>query len=715
MSTFFLDFENGNDANDGTTFANRWKTFANGATAARTAPGDTIKIMGTPDPTLVDSSASWTQDSKTVTLSASVTQMIADCESVWTSDGGANVVVTTSTAQFKEGTKSANIAIGAAFTTGLAAHFATGTLDLSTYQQVSFWIRNSIAVAASTLSLHLCSDTAGTTIVNTIVVPAIPSTAIWTMITVDTAGALGSSIKSISLFCDLDPGTLTVNLDNIIACKASSSADALTLQSLIGKKWNQVWVASATFASNDIVKPTQPNRNGFRYKVTAGGGGAAGSSEPQWPTEIGVTVVDGALTWTCDSLEDTWYPIQSINGVTVKIDNDCNVLGSAGNGYSGTTESVATYKRECINVLNAAAGTFWQLVQESGTDGNHITYSGGWDRTNMTTQNLETWVQGANGRGIFFSVNSKDFITFTNLNVGRSGTSSFNINASNTNVTMNNCHGRLLIVDSIYFKLTGGNFSNDTPGGASGANGGISLSAVTNNVDLKRVSANSQIGRGISGAWGFPVRGEYLYVARNSTGILVGQPNCFLSNCVTRGNTIGIDASPYGVRMFNCLFPDGITVGSAATNIYAYSQNDQQVAGVHKITTGNGYIASDASTRHTASGISWNFHFDLPRTSEQPMLLSVAKLACLANVLVTLSIWTRRDTTASSGSLVVRGGQIAGVPNDVSVTSTPSINTWVQSTNLTFTPTENGVVEVQFWGSSTGTNVNYWVDDSAVA
>jgi hypothetical protein len=35
MAAYYLDFENGNDANDGTTFANRWKTLTNGATAAR--------------------------------------------------------------------------------------------------------------------------------------------------------------------------------------------------------------------------------------------------------------------------------------------------------------------------------------------------------------------------------------------------------------------------------------------------------------------------------------------------------------------------------------------------------------------------------------------------------------------------------------------------------------------------------------------------------
>lgn len=42
MTTFYLDFAGGNDASDGTTFANRWKTITSGATAAPSAPGDSI-------------------------------------------------------------------------------------------------------------------------------------------------------------------------------------------------------------------------------------------------------------------------------------------------------------------------------------------------------------------------------------------------------------------------------------------------------------------------------------------------------------------------------------------------------------------------------------------------------------------------------------------------------------------------------------------------
>jgi hypothetical protein len=154
MGNFYLDFENGNDANDGTTFANRWKTFAAGATAARTAPGDIIRIMASPDETLVGN-VTWTNNSRNLTLPSAVTQMVSDCETAWTASS--NVTSTVSSATNKQGTNSLSLAIATAFTTGKAAYFATGTLNLSGYQQLSFWIQTSVALAASVLSLRLCS------------------------------------------------------------------------------------------------------------------------------------------------------------------------------------------------------------------------------------------------------------------------------------------------------------------------------------------------------------------------------------------------------------------------------------------------------------------------------------------------------------------------------------------------------------------------------
>jgi hypothetical protein len=62
--------------------------------------------------------------------------------------------------------------------------------DLSGYKQISFWIKNSVAVAANTLKLALCSDTEGDTIVDEFIIPAIPSVDRWVAFTIDKGSAL---------------------------------------------------------------------------------------------------------------------------------------------------------------------------------------------------------------------------------------------------------------------------------------------------------------------------------------------------------------------------------------------------------------------------------------------------------------------------------------------------------------------------------------------
>lgn len=79
MSTFYLDFENGNDASDGSSWANAWKTITTGATNARIAPGDIIRIAKSPAPSSVGN-GTWTGTSiaatKSITSSTNATPIV---------------------------------------------------------------------------------------------------------------------------------------------------------------------------------------------------------------------------------------------------------------------------------------------------------------------------------------------------------------------------------------------------------------------------------------------------------------------------------------------------------------------------------------------------------------------------------------------------------------------------------------------------------------
>lgn len=729
MSTFYLDIEAGNDASDGTSFANRWKTFTLGATAARIAPGDTIRVMAATDATDMSQNATWTKGSQTLTLTTAVTQTIDMCETAWTASAN---VTTSTTSNSPEGTNSAGNQFAGAFTTGLASFKATGTLDLSGYQQLSFWLYTTAAFAASTLSLRLCSDVAGVTTVDTLAIPAITPTSQWIAITVDKGSALGSSIKSIALYADLDPATPTVYFDNIIACKASSAADALSLKSLVGKVQTLAWVASTTYAANVIRRPTEANRTGFAYKVTAGGGGAAGGSEPTWPQEIGLTVTDGALTWTCQQLEELWQAICSISGTTVKLGRN---LGGSNpksnmNGYAGSTEAVAIYKREFIDmdiVGTAAAQTCTKAGTEAGGD---ITYSGGWDRTNMSTRSGQTWL----GRGGNTTAIANNILT---ASLGWNTIDGINCVNGSMNAmmraTLKNCH----VVSSRY-GFTGATNSAGTKFQNCAAvacwTGGF-LDSVLGGVigEANCISSNSHA----YGVPGIAVLGFHTNSIINSVrytnvdakqcdyGIQTsggGGPEVYFYRLTTEGTRLtnsGMNVTDdRSIRCYKCTI-DSIGIGSGffPPTCALFSQDDGAVAGTHLITQVQGTIRSATDQRNTASGIAWKFQPSTTTYQSQylPLELSIAKVAVGANTLVTVTLYVRRDATNIKGRLRLKPGQINGISLGSSTDCNPSANTWTQYT-LTFTPTEAGVVELHFqcWNTINATE-HLWIDDIAIS
>lgn len=711
----------------GSSKTDAWLTFATGVTAARHQPGDTIRIIASPEPTLVGN-ATWTSNSKTVTLAGAVTATIDNCETAWTAS--ANVTSTADTAEFKENTKSAKHVIAAGFTTGKAAYFATGTLNLSGYQQVSFWLRLTAALAASTLSLRLCSDTAGVTTVNTIAIPSCAAINGWVPVTVDTGGALGASIQSIALYADLDPGTQTVWLDNIIACKASSSDDALTHNSLIGKVWNLSWAASTSYATDDIRIPTSPNRTGLRYKVTAGGGGSSGGSEPTWPSVPGATVADGALTWTCEGLEDTWYAIQSIVGTTVLLDANSQAEGNSTNTYEGATETVATYKREPLvqphalptNTFNSVSQNF---LTDSGTATSFITYSGGWNRTDMTTQTGQTWITGKVGRGSAIALGTSAYIAIRNFNAVRFSTGVLNAANSGAAQIARDCHFNNCESDGVSYSTTCGGLVLRGIVANNNASSGINTTGAAS-VDGFACTANGN--GGFSPGNGFylsyhPTNINYAVAKGNAAGAIqasssLGRIIASFRNLTTANNGGSIVASYGGLTLVNPSFSEGSPLATPFQGQnYNYVQKYDGTADLHFIIAFGGSIVTATDQRNTASGISWKFRpTSTERNEYQPLLLSVAKVAFTASQSRTISIYVRRDSTNIKGKLIVRGGQLDGVFADVEVACEPSVNTWTQYSLAAITPTEAGVIEVEFhcW-DGVGTTNNLWIDDLSVS
>ena len=655
-SIFYLDYENGNDSNDGSTWALAWKTITSGATAARIAPGDIIRIAKSPAPTSIGN-ATWTNLSKTVTLATAQTANIEMCETAWTAS--TNVTASASTTR-KEGSYAASLAIADAFTTGKVAYKSFTALDLSSYQKISFWIQNSAAIASATVfKVVLCSDTTGDTIVDTFWIPAIPSTGRWLPLTLikDGGGNLGSSIQSIAVYANSDPGTITLLLDDFIAC----TTNGLNLQSLISKN-------------------------------SAEQGGTEG-----------------------------WYGIQSINGTTVLLDTDTNTAANAGRGYSGTTETVTTYKRETIKTaLASSSTTAVQEVQDTGTSGSNIEFQGGWN-TATTVQDGETFFDGLNGNGYGLYLNSKSYITFNYLNVYRYYYGIyFYFSNNNTIITLSNANNNAYY--GVYYAT---NSNNNTIITLSNANNnaycGVYYATNSNNNTIITLSnANNNAYYGVyytsnsnntiitlSNANNNAAYGVYYTSSSNNT----------IKSLSTSGNgTAGIYIDRGISYLFNALINEATEVTGFVSfaNSRIFSHKHDQTADNHKIFTDGGLIQSTTSVRHTASGIAWQLSpTSTNRASNYPLNLVITKIAVAANSQVTVKAWFRRTNTGITGRLICKGKQIAGVDSDVYADMTAAADTWEQLT-IQFQPSESGVVEIeaQAWG---GSSYSVFCDDLTIS
>jgi hypothetical protein len=82
-----------------------------------------------------------------------------------------------------------------------------------------------------------------------------------------------------------------------------------------------------------------------------------------------------------------FYPVRIIAAANIKLDLDVTSNGAtAKRGYSGTTETVAIYARKPLITYTV------QVAGSNGSAGSRITWSGGWNSTDMSTQTGVTYL-----------------------------------------------------------------------------------------------------------------------------------------------------------------------------------------------------------------------------------------------------------------------------------------------------------------------------------
>lgn len=821
MTIFYLDPAAGNDASAGTSWATAWQTITSGATSVRIAAGDVIRIAKSPDPVSIGN-ALWTDTNAAATASVAITsstnatpivitktahgftngtavqvsghttntaangqwivanvsantyelagsvgngiggatgyalriankvvqlvsaqtKIVSYCESNWTAIAGGDCTPTLVLAatDAKSGGGCVKLTLDAAVQTSVGqAYFATGTLDLSAYQRLTFWMKSTIAYPASSVVIKLCSDTAGVTAVDTFTLP-VGSGYVnnWFPITVarDGAGNLGAAIQSIAIYSGgTSPGNSNVlQIDNINACTTAG----LNLQSLITKN-----------------------------------AAAQGGNEGCWG-------------------------IQSICGVMVSLDSSPNTtsISTTARGYSGVTETVATYFREAFKTPMATlVGDLVQAVQQSGSIGSRIEFQGGWD-TGLNTQIGETFFDGLNGAGYGLSATGKSYVTLNNFNLFRYYTNMNLLTGSSYIIldnigNLNNASGiGLSVTASSYItinslrnansNLAGGCYFSGTPFitlgtlvNSCGANGtAFQLNTGCDNANITSITNLlnnfSQFQCSVSGLWlgtltnvkyhTGTASGVYFNGGNNcrietiGTILPLGASSCieFLSsnnNFLGRVTTATAGAGKYGVRINasrDCSIKSISTSGGAAGvsidsgtlvmrnatiaqatpvafasplyNAKVQCENYQLTAGNHWTFTDSGTINSLATDRAGGTGLMWKLAITgAARTPNYPIALPIAKVYMVANTTYAVKAWFKKDhATNVMGMLVIRGAQLNGISvSDVVAMKSDIANTWEQL-SVTVTPTESGVVEVEAQAAYAAGNANVYVEDVSV-
>jgi hypothetical protein len=582
------------------------------------------------------------------------------------------------------------------------AYLAIAPGTLASCQKLSFWIKNSAAITAGQWKICLCSDAIGEVIVDSFLIPAIPATnARWLPLTLTKAGGgnLGASTASIAVYADtVAPATSSnIIIDNVIACTASG----LNLQSLISKN------ASA-----------QGGTEGF-------------------------------------------YGIQSIKGRIILLDNDTNTKCNAGRGYSGVTESVATYFRETVKTTIDAGG-FGDVntINSSGTLGNNIQYQGGYD-TSTTAQNGETFLDGLNCNGTGVSVSSKSFITINYLSASRyysgvilSGASSITItkvtnlinNANYGIASSGACAGSIIgeITNAsnntnygIYFAAgfvlgsisTIVNVSNNLSYGY--VNGGscntvLMISNACNNLyagvgidgnnnTAVTVSSTNNAGSGVSMA-GYNSCIDSV-TANNNTGygVYLSGNNNLIDELTTTGNSLAGVYSAMGINYVgSATISEGTLAGFAGTInttgaicIAKYGGTAGRWYRAHKYGIASDQITGGQNAAW-ASGGSGLCQYLNP-TSTTYYLPEVFYIPCTASTAVSCHFSVKKTSAAADCTLTfsAMGSGITAI-NAASVSLTDD---WVQYESAAMTPTEDGFIRIELRAIDGGTTGDIGIDD----
>jgi hypothetical protein len=402
---------------------------------------------------------------------------------------------------------------------------------------------------------------------------------------------------------------------------------------------------------------------------------------------------------------DAFFAIQSIVGTSVSLDAQVSTTVASTKPYAGVTESVTTYKRETIKTVMAT--TSGATVQTPGVSASNSVFncSGGWD-TSSGLQTGETYFDGSNGYGYGIVAAASGALILQNISYVRyyggyqassaaPGSSVQGYQATNCTIGIANANYQPVTFTNLCcntYGINGGQYSTYKIANANSNTNAAYSANLSGNV-VQMVTCRNNV-YGVSGTSGSTLNVIDSKFSNNSSY------DIYLANVA------------YGTAYAkNCIY--STTIFPLNCDSRLISHNDQQVVGATKIWGDNFTIVNDSSVVHTAGGLSWKLSKGTGGShtlQAYPVWLVIARVFCSANQSRTFSAWLRRDNINLTGQLAIRGNRVNGIPNDMTSNMTAAINTW-QQIQLSVTPTEDAVIEVEAWCWGPATAANLWVAD----
>ena len=667
------------------------------------------------------------------------------------------------------GTGSDRFQIPSSQSTGKVAHFQlSSALDLSGYQQISMMIKKfSYSTSADVCSIRLCTDTAGETSVHTIPIKYDKGyNQAFMPLVVDLGTNLNSNINSIALYLDTSGTAVDLYISNIVACKASSSADSLTHQSLIGLNTtaDPVWYPVMAIWDNIVLLRVGPPRKG-NYGYYSGTYGY----------------------FSADNDNATIYKREPINIAQVFRDTNDTTIYS-----SHTFDQVASSK--------------------AGTDGNPTIISCGWDDTNMSTKNGKTFIIGNSyGYALRIKANYVDVENFY-ASYFHEG---IRVNSSKNYISLDNVGASCCDDNGFYFEgySTLNKLNIDYAFGCTDnmlrlhyCTQNTTDSDYANNFNLRHLYGSAQGQKFYPqynyGEWKWGIMRvegmnsgfyqwsqtelwtiDYLYCGNHAESYVMNvvQP-LHIKNLYYSGSSQGVNVSASQTVLIDNIQNTGLSLNPATSNLngnrqgrrygrstggtssfqinsgstaiiksgqvekkfYMYGgtvktqgveikdniadgiwntdnagkilmRDYDNQSGVFKNSFYRGSVEPETTIRHTASGFAWKFIFNSTNTSAIP--IDLGKIIVNNGSLVTIGLWTYKTAADKYITLKIINNPQLGMTADITADNTSaSNNTWTKI-EATFTPSAQGPAEIQVVGQSTGVSSSTYCyfDDLEVA